>query len=231
VKIVQVLLALLEEAEFPDEVKAKIKNLIDSAAVEATSNPRDETEENRNLLRAALVIILEKIQSLYGDSNAKRIHRVPFFQDQPHSQVGPLKDDFESIGLAIGNSARSWEEVFYEICHETLHLLNPVVDVKSNKVSALEEGCAVRFAEQMYKKYIKPYCNKIPRTSPVGDRSSQYFSAYSAANKIPDDVLKKIRKTFGRFSNIDDAEKFKELVGKYLSDEEVEVLTKPFVYK
>jgi hypothetical protein len=143
----------------------------------------------------------------------------------------PWKDNNKKFVLTIGTCARTWEEVFYDLCHESLHLLNPVTDVKNKKISALEEGCAVSFAEAMYEKYISSYCNKVPTTSPTYDKSSQYFLAYFATKKIPDDVLKQVREVFGSFSTIDNVEKFTELVLPYASEEDIKILTTPFIYR
>ena len=141
--------------------------------------------------------------------------------------------DHDTVAIVLGQHVRSWEEVFYDICHESLHLLNPVINVKDSKVKvcALEEGVAVKFAETMYAKYIRPYCDKIPSTSPVHAPNCQYFLAYLAAEKIPDDVLKEVRNVFGKFSNIDDSEKFRVLVSDYLSKEEIEILVETIVYR
>jgi len=230
--IAAVLLKLLEDIQFSDEIRLKLKEVIDSA-IEVTSNPRDEIDGNQKLLHATLIIAFEKTQELYGESGAKDLHHMPVFLNQSQSQIVWEKDNPDKSILGIGNCARSWEEVFYDICHESLHLLNPATNVIDDDtyVSALEEGCAVKFAEQMYDRYIKPTCDKIPLTSPTRAPSSQYFLAYSAARKIPDDVLKVVRSVFGKFSNINDCKKFSELVDKYVSDIEINELIKPFSYK
>ena len=230
-KIVQMLLTMLEDASFTDGDKAEIMDSIESAAVGITLNPRDKTESNGNILCAALRVILKMVEDLYGKCDGTKIYLTPIFIDQSASQIAPLQYIIGTVGLGIGQSAKSWEEVFYDLCHETVHLLNPVMGVKNKRVSALEEGCAVKFAEQTYEKYIKPYCNKVPRTSPISYPSCQYFSAYSAAKKIPDSVLKDIRREFGSFSNINDAEKLKNMAGDYVDDKDIEVLVKSFLYK
>jgi hypothetical protein len=228
-------LELLEQIkgdQFTPEIKAIIKKQIESAAEDLSSNPRDRTEGNLKLLNAIMLIVSGAAEDLYGIGDETGLHFLPIFEDQPRSQIGLLINEPDKVAIVLGEYVKTWEEVFYDICHESLHLLNPVFNVKDDKikVSALEEGCAVKFAEQMYEKYINPFCDKIPSTSPVNAFGSQYFTAYSAAKKIPDDVLREVRKTFGRFSNIDDAGKFKELVGEYVSAEEAGVLMRPFVY-
>jgi DNA-directed RNA polymerase subunit L len=213
-------------------VKEEIKDLIESAAISSTPNPRDETEGNLKLLYVTVLIALLAVQDLYGIGDETELHPHPIFGTQPQSQIVPLKGNHGTVAVLLGEYVKTWEDVFYDICHESLHLLNPTINVKSDnvKVSALEEGCAVKFAEQMYEQHIKPYCNKTPLTSPVTATASQYFSAYSAVKKIPDDVLKEVRRKFERFSKIDDFEKFKELVGEYVSDQEIDVLVRTFTY-
>jgi hypothetical protein len=231
-----VLLNLLEQIENDQctpKVKETLKGLIESAAIDVTRDPREETEGNKKLLHAAMLVILLKVQDLYGDGDDTELHSTPVFLDQPQSQIAPIKDDHGKVVLGLGSYVRSWEDVFYEICHEGLHLLDPVINVANGevKVSALEEGCAVKFAEQIYEEHIKPYCNNVPLTSPIAATDSQYFSAYSAAKKIPNEILKEVRRVFERFSNIDDHKRFKGLVGEYVSDEEIDVLVSPFIYK
>lgn len=232
--IVLALLKILEsfeDPEFTPEMRTKLRVQINSASPSLTLNPREQTEGNGKILNAMLALALGQAQQMYGVGDDTRLHPMPLFLDQPQSQIVPLKDDLGRVVLGLGTYARSWEEVFYDVCHESLHLLNPVINVRVNKVCALEEGCAVKFAEQMYKKYISPYCPKISPTSPVAATDTQYFLAYSAATKIPNEVLRRIKETFGTFSSIDDREKFAELTQKYLTKEEIEILIMPFLYK
>ena len=227
--IAMVLLELLEQIkddQFTDEVKATLKKQIDSAAVDRTSDPRDRTEGNQNLLNAAMLVVYGTVQDLYGVGDETDLYPFPIFEAQPQSQIVPLIKDRGTVTIVLGENVRSWEDVFYDICHESLHLLNPAINVK---ICALEEGVAVKFAEQMYEKCVIPYCDKMPRTSPANSYASEYYVAYSAAKKIPDDVLKEIRNVFGKFSKIDDAEKFGELVSEYLNDDEIERLVAPFI--
>lgn len=234
-KLEAVLLQLLEQIkndDWTDESRANVKDLIQSSASDRTLNPRDKTDGNEKLLKATVFIALGTATDMYGVGDETKLYPIPFFERQPQSQIAPLMDDMSTVGIVLGECVRSWEEVFYDICHESLHLLDPIINVYDSnvKVSALEEGVAVKFAEDMYEQYVRPYCRKKPLTSPVSDINSQYFKAYSAAKKIPDVVLKDVRKVFGKFSKIDDVEKFKEMVGNFISDEDVKTLVDPFVY-
>lgn len=227
------LLSQIKDDQFTDELKATLKRQIELSSVDLTLNPRDETEGNLKLLNAVMLIALGSAQDLYGSGEDTGLDPFPRFEDQPQSQIVPLMGDHGTVAIVLGTYVKSWEEVFYDICHESLHLLNPVIKVNDRevRVSALEEGVAVKFAEKMYEKCIKPYCGQTPLTSPVNSPSSQYYLAFNAAKKIPDDVLKEIRSVFGKFSNIEDSGKFKRLVNQYLNDEEIRILVEVFVYK
>lgn len=234
-RIETALLQVLEQIEndqCTDEVKESLRVQIKSAASDLTLVPRDETDGNRMFRYAMGMLALGMAEQLYGAGDDTDLDPLPRFWSKPNSQIMPLLGDHGTAVIAIGTFAVSWEEVFYDICHESLHLLNPVINVHGSnvKVSALEEGVAVKFAEQMYEKYINSYCNKIPATSPINAFHTQYFQAYSVAKRIPDVILKEVRKVFGRFSKLDDADKFKDLVCDYLSDEEAEILLAPFRY-
>lgn len=227
------LLAQITNYQYSPEVKEYLKQLIDSAAVDVTPNPRDKTEGNKKLLSSAVLVAFGTVQDLYGIGDDTKLYPSPQFLDQPQSQIAPLMDDNSTVAIVLGGYVRTWEEVFYDICHESLHLLNPVLNIRDSRVqvSALEEGVAVKFAEHMYSKYINPYCDSIPSTSPVHDFQSQYFKAYCAAKKIPDEVLNEVRSVFGKFSSINDIGKFTELVGGYLNEIEIDVLVKPVEYR
>jgi len=231
-QILMVLLGLLEQIEndqFPLKVKADLKELI-AAAPSITSNPRDKTDGNISILTAMLTILLGTVQDLYGIGDETEVSLHPQFLDYQQSQIRFLVGDAPRGIVVLGRYVRTWEEVFYDLCHESLHLLDPVLNIEEAMVSALEEGVAVKFAEQMYAKHIKPYCDSIPVTSPVRAPQSQYFRAYCAAEKIPDDVLRGIRNAFGRFSNINHVNKFRELTMAYLNETEIEVLMAPVFY-
>ncbi|MBN3727265.1 hypothetical protein [Burkholderia sp. Ac-20379] len=229
------LLQLLEQFkndQCTDQVKDHLRAQIKSASSDLTQNPRDETNGNRMFLNAMVALALGTAEQLYGAGDDTSFDPFPRFWSHPNSQIMPLIGDDGAVVIAIGTFAVSWEEVFYDICHESLHLLNPVTNVRSSnvKVSALEEGVAVKFAEQIYEKYISSYCDKIPTTSPIKAFHTQYFQAYSAAKMIPDTTLKEVRNVFVRFSKIDDPDKFKHLTRDYLSDMEAEILLAPFKY-
>lgn len=233
VKMQEVVMQIIEQisdAAYDSELKTKIKALIRPDGI--TSNPREETDGNRDFLRAMLIAILGAAEDLYGQGEDAEIYYLPIFKDQPSSQITVGLDAPDHVFMIIGTHANTWEEVFYDIAHESIHLLNPVANAQKKEVivSAMEEGCAVKFAEYMYEKYIEPFCKEKPVTSPNHPGGGQYFTAYLAARKIPDDVLKAIREKFGRFSDVDDKEKLKELAASYINDEDIKILVGRFYY-
>lgn len=175
-----------------------------------------------------LLVAVATTESLYGEGSG-RFEPLPRFDDAtPMSQVR-MNAHQEGV-IVIGNCAQTWEEVFYDMCHEAVHLLDPVVDVSRTEVSYLEEGCAVKFAEQMHAAYVRPYCDLVPRTSPIRDRKSPYHAAYAAASKMPDDVLKQARRAFGTFAKVNDATRLGTIAGSFLSNADLELLASAFPY-
>lgn len=236
IKMQEVVVQIIEQirdAKYTPELKIRIKDLIQPDDI--TSNPREETAGNRDFLKAMLMAILGAAEDLYGKGEEVKIEYQPNFKDQSHSQIGLGLDAAGNPGyiiMIIGKCANTWENVFYDISHESIHLLNPTINAEKTEVivRAMEEGCAVKFAEHMYERHIKSFCNAPPATSPNRPSGGQYLVAYCAAKKIPDDVLKTIRKEFGRFSSVDDKEKLKLLAAKYISDKDIEVLVERFRY-
>lgn len=236
IKMQEVVVQIIEQisdATCDPELKTQIKALIQPDDI--TSNPREETDGNRYFLQAMLIATLGAAEDLYGEGEDVKIQYLPIFKDQPHSQIALALDatgDAGCIITIIGKYAKTWEDVFYEISHESIHLLNPTINAEKIEVivRAMEEGCAVKFAEHMHEKHIKSFCKAPPVTSPNCPFGGQYLAAYRAAKKIPDDVLKAIRKEFGRFSSVDDKEKLKLLAAKYISDKDIETLVERFRY-
>ncbi|RQY65618.1 hypothetical protein DF110_28475 [Burkholderia stagnalis] len=135
-----------------------------------------------------------------------------------------------TFGVSVGSFAESWEQVFYELCHETVHLLNPILDIKQSRVSALEEGVAVKFAEDLYGTFIQTYTRRSPLVTPTSNKSSSYFKAFSIAKKIPDDKLKLIRKEFGKFSAVDNAPLLMKIAPACIAEHEALQICDAFDY-
>lgn len=227
---IEAVICLLEETEMPDDEKSQGRAALESLKGKVTVNPREENHENNLLLRVLACTLLYRLEELYGPVEVAKLHHEPVFWENFRSQVVVLQGDEIIIGMAITVLAKSWEHVFYEMCHESVHLLNPRINAQKERVSALEEGVAVKFAEQMYAEHISPYTNQLPAFSPTQQQSSQYFVAFQAAEKIPDSVLRDVRTHFKSFSEIDNLDEFKSFVLSHISEDEAVVLYSPFVY-
>lgn len=210
---------LIKSLNISSEDKKLYQGVVDDVKGKVSNWPRERFLENARLLEVLTRALFDKAQNLYGlgtDDGLILHELLDFNHDKNHSQIGPHIDDNKKIVIAINCHANTWEEVFYEVSHEVLHLLDPVFDVKNpkNTVSTLEEGVAVKFAEDMYKEYISCYTKDGARLSPNNSivRENQYRIAFRATNKLPDTVLNSIRGIFGRFSKIDDIEKDRKSV-------------------
>ena len=114
--------------------------------------------------------------------------------------------------------------------HEIIHLLNPLPTRNGVKVCSLDEGIAVKFAEKIYKAFISPYTNALPKNSPTILVPNQYNTVYQAVVKIPDGVLRQVRNTLGAFHSITDFEGLKSIVEGHVSESEAELLFSQFAY-
>lgn len=204
--------------------------------------PTHKSESDRKMIRTIAFIVYIIVKKTYGESDITYKYDVVLGseypqKDQPNnSRVAPVAKNTDNTdnttwALYIGQYYVTWEQIFYEICHESVHLLNPAEHENPHKVQRLDEGVAVKFAEAMYKKYITPYTTKPPKFTPVRlARLSQYTKSFNIANKIPDEKLKEVRSIFGSFWSIPDKEKFMSIVGNYITDKEADYLLSNFDY-
>ncbi|HHQ6628261.1 TPA: hypothetical protein ACSTL5_004828 [Serratia fonticola] len=140
----------------------------------------------------------------------------------------PLAKDYE-YGVCIGWRYDSWEQFFYQVAHDAVHLLNPkIAPLGTIRTCALDEGVAVRYAEEMLEKYL-PYVSRAFVDSPVGT-NNPYHVAWLAASKLPDSVLRQIRVEFGSFGEIGDPARFAEMTAQWLTPKEAELLSGDFCY-
>lgn len=197
----------------------------------ATSNLR--CEENRFAINCVGILLHRLAENKYGPSSidAKKISTQPRFHGS-RSRVGVTLStpEFPDVVhmVCLGSTVHSWEQLFYEVAHESLHLLGPA-DIKSTPVATLEEGAAVKFAESFYSEYILPAIGTPPPLSPLNSPDSVYYRAYQCANKIPDETLKKIRQKFKNFREVK-YEGLQELVKDFITEKEIKILVSPFDY-
>ncbi|MFT7773395.1 hypothetical protein [Roseateles sp.] len=227
---VSAILSLVETQGMSEEDRKVIREQVMQAVPNITDNPRDKTEPNAQLLVCMAFLLFVRVESLYGSAGPAELHFHPIFWDHPSSRVGPMHGDHDTFGVAIGSFAMTWEDVFYELAHEMVHFLNPVASAHERKVATLDEGVAVKFAENTYREFISGYTSHRPQTSPLTMPDKRYFPAYLATVKIPDQVLAVVRNRFGSFSNINNIEAFGALTSDYLDQSEIALLASPFSY-
>lgn len=101
--------------------------------------------------------LLSKAEELFGIKDpAKKIYQPIFRPGQPHIINTP---NYDGAFASLSEKASIyWPTTLYELAHETVHLLNPIV----GHTNYLEEGFAVLFSVDMSKKYTdtpqKPDC-------------------------------------------------------------------------
>lgn len=193
----------------------------------------DDNDFNLWLRYVVLQLVIMSAEDLYGDRDtAFTIHPNPDLKSSPRSRIAPELNNHKNIIVCIGPYVSTWEDFFYEICHESIHLLNPVIDIENNPASSLDEGVAVKFAEAMYNKFIKPYHKYPANNSPLYgySRNNNYKKAYEIADKIPDEALFSIRKEFDAFTRIINNSKLKEMAGPYINDDEIRYISDNFKY-
>ena len=99
------------------------------------TNPKDDPETLWALQRE----LLELTESFLGPRDAtKKIYQPKFATNRPQVRHTPNRDGaFVELSQ---NGEQYWPTVVYEMAHETVHLLNPVLLGEANN---LEEGVAV----------------------------------------------------------------------------------------
>lgn len=225
--------ALIINTQIEPDGKQSLLSTISEFGNAITANPRDDTEENSNILWTALNGFFLHAAQLYGTaSEFDRVTR-PVFNDHPHSLIAPLVDKPECFAIVIGKYFNTWETVFYEVAHESVHFLHPIANVRENSVATLEEAVAVRFAEDVYSQYMSSYTGSPPLHSPLGrpQRSvCPYAKAYEAVRNASDLSLRTLRKEFGSFSLAFNAEKIFEVCAGEIEKSDAIVLAEPFDY-
>lgn len=122
-----------------------------------------------------------------------------------------LHPTFESCGPCIRNkndeawavlshNAREyWPTALYELAHETIHLLNPIV----GHTNYLEEGVAVAFSIDMSKNQtghpMSPY-------DKCDEQSRCYQYAFELVEFLPDGIYESARRIRSKFSSLGNAQ-------------------------
>lgn len=215
-----------------DEAYDQIMENLEDATSSLNINIRHP--DNRRALLHLSSMLLEIAEERYGESNLKSedLCLSPSLYPLARSRVGQTMatDEMPRVQhlVCIGTSVTSWEQLFYEVAHETLHLLGPT-DISVDPVARLEEGVAVKFAEDVYESFVFPFSERKPDSSPADAPWSVYHGAYARTNKVPDSVLKEVRDQFINFKNVE-SEGLYKLASAYITEAEAQYLSLPFNY-
>jgi hypothetical protein len=148
-------------------------------------------DEDGPALWALQCFLKEECEKRLGEMDPnKHLYQPVFNTGQPHVINTPTEDGaFASLSDA---SRTDWPTTLYELAHETVHLLNPVVGC----TNYIEEGLAVYFSVDMSANQTvhsqKPDC-------------PFYLNAWNLAKQLPADVYTSasiIRKNCGSLSAV-----------------------------
>lgn len=224
---------MLEKLDI-DLVSIKEEGLLDdleSISSQLTTNIRDDNYENL-ILRCMIAYVLHELaKKKYGAPDPLYSYNYQVnLTSSKWSKVCPLMDDHSVVAICIGPYIKTWWDLVYEIAHETIHTLSPLIDPLAD-YNALEEGVAVKFAEDVYAAYYSDFSPiKIPASSPKNSYNSNnnYLTAYKATDKLSDELLLDVRNCFSGFGRMNDFEKFNQMVGGFLSNKEIKILFDSF---
>lgn len=231
-----------DAGELSPEAREEAQAIMDRAPETLVLSPREWNEDCNQLRSFILFFMMNELETRYGErANPERTFMTPFYSRhrEEHGALNsqivtfanpqPIADAFD-YGICIGWRYDSWEQFFYQVSHEAVHLLNPQqAPAGTPRTCALDEGVAVRYAEEMLERYL-PYVSRAFVESPAG-LGNPYNDAWQAACKLPDAVLKQIRAEFGSFGTIDDPVKFAGMTATWLTPEEATLLSQEFGYQ
>ena len=136
--------------------------------------------------------LLARAEAAFGPRNqSKKIYQPAFDDKGPYLSNSKTMDGAFAI-LSL-SAAGYWPTVIYELAHETVHLLDPVVGI----TNWLEEGAAVEFAIRMTRELTQH-----PMAPPL---DSNYATAHGLVLQLPspiDQSLAAIRSQFGSLSAV-----------------------------
>lgn len=172
----------MDAGDLSEPLQQEARAILDRAPDTLILSPREWNEDSNHLRTFILYFMLRELEKRYGDSTSPgRTFMTPFYcrQREEYGFTGsqiitfekshPIARDYD-YGVCIGWRYDSWEQFFYQVSHEAVHLLNPKAAPNGTlRTSALDEGMAVRYAEEILEKYL-PYggCGRFPGLS--GDR-------------------------------------------------------------
>lgn len=226
---------LHDAGELSPDAADKAAKIIERAPETLLLSPREWSEDCNQLKSFLLDFVLSDIEQRYGSMACRdRIYPFPFYSREKHnpamgsSSIVPFPPAQEQqakydYALRIGLRYDSWEQFFYQLCHQAIHLLNPPeAHHDEMNICALEEGVAICYAEDMRERYL-PHVGRSFLDSPVGLEASCH-EIWVAVVKLPDEALHRIRNSFGSFGAIDDPVRFREMTALWLNPDEASLL-------
>lgn len=136
--------------------------------------------------------LLEKAERLIGTKDPDKKIFQPVFEDGgPFIRNRPLGDG--AWAVLSRNAEGYWPTTLFELAHETIHLLNPIIGF----TNYLEEGVAVAFSIDM---------SKNETVHPMSPNNQFYLKALELVSKLPDGVYgsaKRIRSKHGSLAKAD----------------------------
>ena len=145
--------------------------------------PETKPRDDPGALWALQVELLSMAESILGRRDlSKKIYQPQFSDDVPRIRNTPNSDGaFVELSRA---GECSWPEVVFEMAHETVHLLNPIVGNTNN----LEEGVAVAFSL-----HVQPSYSICIRPS-----GPSYLHAFQLVCTLPEDPFEAARRVRDR---------------------------------
>jgi len=148
----------------------------------AQVSPRNSASE---VWRLQQFLLAEAESRLGPMDRTKKLYQPIFKNGRPHIINTPSCDGaFASLSQ---NAAGYWPTTLYELAHETIHLLNPVVGY----TNYLEEGVAVAFSVEM---------SRTKTTHAMEPDDNHYKKAWELVLQLPGglyETTKSIRNHFG----------------------------------
>ena len=176
-------------------------------------------EEGINEITSTFMDILNEAESYFGERDKSwTFTGIEFREDGPYIMYYPNK----TISIVLSsNSSNNFIQLYYQLAHETCHLLYPTGKADANN---LNEGISTIFSKIYQEK-------KYPSSTFAFDciKKSKYFEAYSLVEELlsfDSEIIKKIRAINPNISYVtkDDLRK----LGFNLRDELIDKLVQRF---
>ncbi|WP_236734022.1 hypothetical protein, partial [Aliivibrio fischeri] len=150
--------------------------------------PRD----SKSAVWALQIFLLAEAEKLVGvKAIDKEIFQPTFEKEGPF-----IRNRVQSDGawaVLSDNAGGYWPTALYELAHETIHLLNPIVGY----TNYLEEGIAVAFSVDL---------SKNETTHPMSPNDKYYQRALKLVQLLPDGVYESARSIRNKFGSLGNAE-------------------------